>query len=64
MNMNSILAIEILKNKDVDLLNLKSCFSFYRGNEIAGLEDYNRTKDSRADTLDMEEYCMLMEVLS
>ena len=49
-------ALEILKDKNVDLINLKLCFKAYNGNDEAGLEDYNKTKDSRADELNSEEY--------
>ena len=58
-----IRSFEIIKEKNVDVINLKSCFKFYYGNDEAGLEDYNKTKNKKSDSLTKEEYGLLKEVL-
>lgn len=60
---NKLEVLKMLKEREIDLINLKSCFNFYSGNDDAGLEDYNKTKNKNADNLTIEEYELLKEVL-
>lgn len=58
----NLTALKLIKNKTIDLINLTACFKFYNGNDEAGLEDYNKTKDNKAELLTQKEYNMLKEV--
>lgn len=56
-------ALCVMREKNVDLVNLKACFGFYPSYDEAGLEDYNRTKNKKADELTFEEYTVLRKAL-